>query len=326
MPPRHPIDPALRQYLDALDAASGPLPADDAARVREAREGMVRALLAREAIPGLPNAVRVRDVVIGAGLTGRLYLPERMTPAPAVLVYTHGGGWVFGSVETHDPFCRLLAHAAGVIILSVEYRLAPEHPYPAARDDALAAWHWAVAEAAGFGGDPRRILLGGDSAGAQLAMVTARRVLLAAGGADGQAAVRPAGVMLLYPATDHPSGGHASYVENATGYRLTAEAMHWFWRQYAPDGDPADPDLSPLRAGVLPDMPPVLVATADYDPLRDEGIALARRLEAAGVAVTHLHAPDMHHNFPVHPGSVARFPQCDTAMAGMAGWLRSVAG
>ncbi|WP_372006666.1 alpha/beta hydrolase [Tistrella mobilis] len=325
MPPRHPIDPALRQYLDALDAVSGPLPADDAARVREVREGMVRALSAREAIPGLPNAVRVRDVVIGAGLTGRLYLPERMTPAPAVLVYTHGGGWVFGSVETHDPFCRLLADAAGVIILSVEYRLAPEHPYPAARDDALAAWHWAVAEAAGFGGDPRRVLLGGDSAGAQLAMVTARRVLLAAGGADGRAAVRPAGVMLLYPATDHPSGGHASYVENATGYRLTAEAMHWFWRQYAPDGDPADPDLSPLRAGVLPDMPPVLVATADYDPLRDEGIALARRLETAGVAVTHLHAPDMHHNFPVHPGSVARFSQCDTAMAGIAGWLRSVA-
>ena len=191
MPPRHPIDPALRQYLDALDAVSGPPPADDAARVREAREGMVRALLAREAIPGLPNAVRVRDVVIGAGLTGRLYLPERMTSAPAVLVYTHGGGWVFGSVETHDPFCRLLANAAGVIILSIEYRLAPEHPYPAARDDALAAWHWAVAEAAGFGGDPRRVLLGGDSAGAQLAMVTARRVLLAAGGADGQAAVRP---------------------------------------------------------------------------------------------------------------------------------------
>ena len=89
-----------------------------------------------------------------------------MTSAPAVLVYTHGGGWVFGSVETHDPFCRLLANAAGVIILSIEYRLAPEHPYPAARDDALAAWHWAVAEAAGFGGDPRRVLLGGDSAGA----------------------------------------------------------------------------------------------------------------------------------------------------------------
>ena len=114
-----------------------------------------------------------------------------------------------------------------------------------------------------------------------------------------------------------------SYIENATGYGLEANIMRWFWQQYAPGVSPADPDVSPLQLHNLPALPPTLVTTAEYDVLRDEGLAYAQKLEAAGVAVTHLHAPDMHHNFPVHPGTVTRFPQCDAALAGIAGWLRT---
>jgi acetyl esterase len=130
-------------------------------------------------------------------------------------------------------------------------------------------------------------------------------------------------VMLLYPVTDHPDAGHASYVENASGQGLEASLMRWFWRQYAPGVAPHDASASPLREPSLPALPPTLVATAGHDPLRDEGIAYARRLRSAGVEVTHLHAPDMHHNFPVHPGTVARFPQCDEALRAVAAWLRA---
>jgi acetyl esterase len=130
-------------------------------------------------------------------------------------------------------------------------------------------------------------------------------------------------LLLLYPVTDSPQAGHASYTENATGYGLEADAMRWFWQQYAPGVSPSDPDASPLQLHNLPALPPTLVATAEYDVLRDEGLAYAQKLEAAGIAVSRLHAPDMHHNFPVHPGTVARFPQCDAALSQIASWLRA---
>ena len=150
-------------------------------------------------------------------LTGRAVHTTRGSETLPVLVYLHGGGWVAGSVATHDPFCRLLSEAAGVIVASVEYRLAPEHPHPAALEDALAAVHWAANNAAQWGGEASRLALGGDSAGGHLAAAAANRLCATAG------APRLRALLLLYPATDHPSGNHLSYTENETGYGLEDE-------------------------------------------------------------------------------------------------------
>jgi acetyl esterase len=318
MKERQPIDGALRRFLDEQAIAFGPPQAmTDEARVRMVRERMVRALEGRASIPGLPNEVQTRDVEISPRLAARLYRPPVATVPLPVLVYQHGGGWVAGSVASHDPFCRLLCQAAGVIVLSIEFRPAPENPYPAAVEDTLAAVRWAGQHASEWGGDPERLAVGGDSAGANLAAVAANKLSAAGKGP----ALR--GLFLLYPVTDHPSANHPSYTENATGYGLEANGMRWFWEQYAPGVSPKDPDASPLQLPELPVLPPALVATAEYDVLRDEGIAYAQKLVAAGVTVTHLHAPDMHHNFPVHPGTVARFPQSDAALTAFAAWLRN---
>ncbi len=314
---RKPIDAELRKYLDAIaPPVSSVAELSDAERTRLGRSLMLRARENRSQIAGLPNEVQTRETVIAAGLSGRLYIPSNATRPAPLLVYAHGGGWVVGSVETHDPFCRLLSEAAHVIILSVEYRLAPEHPFPAALEDLMAAYRWAEVHAESVGGDPRRLLLGGDSAGANLAAVTANRIC-----GTGEA-IRPAALLLLYPVTDRPSSQHASYIENASGFGLDAELMHWFWKQYAASASPDDPAVSPLRIETVPALPATLVATAEYDPLRDEGIAYAEKLASAGVAVTHMHAPDMHHNFPVHPGTVGRFPQSVAALSEFGGWLQ----
>jgi acetyl esterase len=280
------------------------------------RAVMNRALASRTAISGLPNRVETRDLTISARRTARLYTPtDAALPLP-VMLYMHGGGWVVGSIETHDPFCRLLCDAAGIQILAIDFRLAPEYPFPAGLNDSLAAWHWLVENAHEIGGDRRRLALGGDSAGANLAAVVANRRSAAAD------QVQPAAHLLLFPVMDHPSAGYASYTECATGCGLDASVMRWFWDQYIPGVSPADPNISPLRLETVPSLPPTLVATAEHDPLRDEGIAYAEKLRAAGVAVTHLHYPDMHHNFPVHPGTVARFPQSIDALNQFAAWLR----
>jgi acetyl esterase len=314
---RRPIDPSLRLYLDenAPPALPSPPPADKE-RAGLMRQVMVKALDRRASIPGLPNAVETHDVLIGEALPARLYRPSDRRGPFAVLVYLHGGGWVAGSVDTHDPFCRLLSQEAGIIILSVDYRLAPEHPFPAALDDALDAYRWALEHVGDFGGDPKRLALGGDSAGANLAAVVANRL------GEVELSGTLSALLLLYPVTDHHTGQHPSYVENATGYGLSADLMRWFWRQYAFGVPRTDPQVSPLRLEPLPVLPPTLVATAEYDPLRDEGVAYAEKLQAGGVAVTHLHADDMHHNFPVHPGTVARFPQSVEALKAFAAWLK----
>ena len=317
MKERTPMDGALRSFVDEQAAAAGPMPTSDAELISARRMLILRALESRSSIQGLPNKVEARDVTISEALSGRLFTPARSAEKLPVLVYLHGGGWVAGSVATHDPFCRLLSEAAGVIIASVEYRRAPEHPHPAALDDAFAAVHWAANNAAQWGGDAERLALGGDSSGGHLAAVTANRLCATREGP----ALR--GVMLLYPVTDHPSANHPSYTENATGYGLEAKLMRWFWEQYARGFSPDDPEVSPLRLHKVPPLPPALVATAEYDVLRDDGIAYAEKLAAAGIAVTHLHASDMNHNFPVHPATVARFPQSDAALIQIASWLRA---
>lgn len=314
---RTPIDAALKRFLDETAPAAPILQQPtDAARVEMARALMLQARNRRVEIPGLPNRVETREVAIGDGLTGRMYTPPDGTrPLPA-LVFAHGGGWVVGSVETHDPFCRLLSEAADIIVLSVEFRRAPEHPFPAALDDMLAAYRWAAAHTESFGADTKRLMLGGDSAGGNLAAVAANRICAT------NEIVHPAGLMLLYPVTDHPSANHVSYTENAAGYGLEASVMRFFWQQYASGVSPDDTNISPLRLATVPSLPPTLVATAEYDPLRDDGIAYAKKLAKAGIAVTHMHAADMHHNFPVHPGTVARFPQSVAALDEFAQWTR----
>lgn len=315
---RKPLDATLRRFLDETAPAIPmlQLPSDEE-RVSLTRSKMLQALERRGEIAGLPNRVETREVTIRDGLLGRIYNPPDGTrPLPA-LVFAHGGGWVVGSVETHDPFCRLLSEAAGIVTLSVEFRRAPEHPFPAALDDMLAAYRWAAMHAESFGADAKRLMLGGDSAGGNLAAVAANRICAT------DEVVHPAGLLLLYPVTDHPSANHASYTENASGYGLEAGVMRFFWDQYARGVSPDDVSISPLRLETVPELPPTLVATAEYDPLRDDGIAYAKKLAQAGIAVTHLHAADMHHNFPVHPGTVARFPQCVAALRDFAQWIRA---
>ena len=321
MTERKPFDAAVRRFLDEQAIATGALPpaTSNEERVRMARGFMMRALESRESIAGLPNGVETRDVEIAAGLGARVYLPPGGNAARPVMVYTHGGGWVVGAVATVDPFCRLLSEAAGVIIVSVEYRLAPEHPYPAALEDTLAAFDWVAEHAHEFGGDASRLVLGGDSAGANLAAVTANRLC-----ADGSAKAHALrALLLLYPVTDHPSAEHPSYAENASGYGLEGSLMRWFWELYAPGVSAEDLNVAPLRLREVPKLPPTLVTTAHYDVLRDEGIAYAEKLKEAGVAVTHLHAPDMGHNFPVTPSQVARFPQGVEMLGAIAEWLKA---
>lgn len=211
------------------------------------------------------------------GVPVRLYRPNDRTDL-GLLVYYHGGGWVLGGLESHDDVCRRLANAMGHAVLSVDYRLAPEHPFPAPLTDSLNALRWAHDNASTLGIDPSRIAVGGDSAGGNLAAVVAQ--------------LQPVELryqMLIYPVTDARRGSQ-SYLDNADGYRLTAASMKWFCDHYlsGDHGSEDDPRVSPLCA---PDSaffgaPPALVITAEYDPLRDEGEQYAQRLVAAGVPCT----------------------------------------
>ncbi|MDL9937591.1 alpha/beta hydrolase [Gordonia sp. ABSL1-1] len=214
----------------------------------------------------------------------------RATEASAgVLLYFHGGGWVLGSRVSHDGIARRLAVGAGVDVVSVDYRLAPENPFPAAVEDAVAAWHYVVGMAQTWGVDPHRIVVAGDSAGGNLAAVVAAQV-------RGESVV-PALQLLIYPVTDL-STRHPSRVEFESGHFLTEERMHWFTERYVPNiSSRTDPRASPLLADNLSGLPPAHVVVAGFDPLRDEGLAYARRLEQAGVPVTVQREGSMIHGF-----------------------------
>jgi acetyl esterase len=218
----------------------------------------------------------------------RLYRPAADEPLPAIL-YFHGGGFVIGSLDTHDGTCRALANASGCAVVSVDYRLAPEHRFPAAPEDCWAALAWVAKEGAALGVDGARLAVAGDSAGGNLAATAA---LLAR--ARGPALRYQ---LLVYPVTDH-AFDTPSYRENGEGYFLSAAMMRWFWQQYLEDaGQGADPLASPLRATELAGLPPALVVTAEYDPLRDEGEAYAARLRAAGVPTELRRFPGQIHGF-----------------------------
>ncbi len=222
--------------------------------------------------------VEDRRITIPGGSIGvRIYTPAGRGPFP-ILVYFHGGGWVIGTLETHDAPCRALTNAVGCIVVSVEYRLAPEHKFPAAPEDCYAATRWVADHTAEIGGDPERIAVGGDSAGGNLAAVVAQLSRDRGG---------PSLVfqLLIYPVTDHRFDT-VSYRENADGYFLTKDGMEWFWNHYlsrAADGD--ESLASPLRAKSLRSLPAAFVMTAEYDPLRDEAESYAAGLREASVDV-----------------------------------------
>ena len=223
-------------------------------------------------------------------LPARLYVPRSDGRRRPLVVYYHGGGWVVGDLDTHDPVCRFLASEIDAAVLAIAYRLAPEHRFPVAVEDAVAAFNWAVREAETLGCDPARVAVAGDSAGGNLAAVVSQLALRA-----GTAC--PAAQLLLYPVTDL-STKHESYRLFSGGFFLTEAEMDWYRHHYLPDAAAArDPRASPLLAPDLRGLPPAIVATAGFDVLRDEGEAYARRMEEAGVRVVLRRSAGQIHGF-----------------------------
>src|SRR5262245_2286695 len=282
-----PLDPQAQKLVDAL-AALNLKPFEDGTP-DEARESM------RSRTAGLgpfDDVAAVKDhrvPVKGGEITVRVYSPGGKGPQPA-LVFYHGGGWVIGDLYTHDGICRSITNAAGCVVASVDYRLAPEAKYPVPVEDSYAAFAWVIANAATLGIDARRVAVGGDSAGGNLAAA----VSLMARDRGGPAPVQQT---LIYPVTNH-AYDTPSYHENATGFLLTRDGMRWFWNHYlAREAQGKEPYASPLLAQSLASLPPALVITAGCDPLRDEGEAYAARLRDAGVPVTLTRYEGIFHGF-----------------------------
>lgn len=289
----------LNPQIQSLLAMFAAMPPVDYAT---ATPGALRAINDQPLPFGEPPAVaRVEDLALeldGRSIPGRLYVPEDAAARPPLVLYYHGGGWVMGTIETHDATCRALARASGAAVLSVGYRLAPEHPFPAPLDDCCDALAWAHANAGLLGIDGARLAVAGDSAGGNLAAAVAIRAR-----DEGGPALRHQ--LLLYPVTDSDFT-RASYLENGDGsYFLSTAAMQWFWRHYLgaePDGH--RPLASVLGTADLSGLPAATVIAAQYDPLRDEGMAYAERLAAAGVPTAAEIAPGMIHGFASMFGAV----------------------
>lgn len=308
------LDQAFRAMLDAAAAVEMPplstLPAE------MIRMGYVAQRAGLDA--GAPKDLDVRDLEVAGGagpIKARLYAPKGAAGTGPGLVYFHGGGFVIGNLDTHDDFLRRLCKASGVRVLSVDYRLAPEHPFPAAHDDALAATRWAFDHAAEIGFDPARIAVGGDSAGGNLSACMALEM-------RGDPGRKLAFQLLLYPATamalDTPSRRAL-----ATGYVLTAEVMEWFGNHYACATHPQARRAEPVHAEDLTGLPPALVVTAGFDPLKDEGKGYAEALSKAGGKAAHIEYPTFVHDFytlsAICPGVVPAIEETAAALkAGLA--------
>ncbi|HEY4726893.1 MAG TPA: alpha/beta hydrolase [Actinomycetes bacterium] len=279
--------PEIRSLLDQ-QATSGRPPLHHQS-VEQARAFHVADAAALNGPPAPVAAVADRRVPGPAGeLPVRVYTPEGEPPFP-IVVFFHGGGWVVGTLDTYDPLCRALAAATPAVVVSVDYRLAPEHRWPAAVEDAYAATEWASRNAAALGGAQHRLAVAGDSAGGNLAAVVAL-------GARDRGGPAIAFQLLVYPALD-AAGDTASWREFADGHYLTAAGMRWYWDHYLGGADGRAPDASPLRAAFVGGLPPALVIGAEYDILRDEGEAYAARLAEAGVDATASRHAGVVHGF-----------------------------
>ena len=303
-----PVDPQIQALLDRGTGvpATHTLPVAEARRQYEARITLMA--------PAAHVAKIVERSIDGPGglLKLRIYTPVGSGPFP-LLMFFHGSGFVLCSLDTHDGMCRNLAAGIGCVVVSVDYRLAPEHKFPNGLDDCLAATRWAAAQAAGLAIDPARIMVAGDSAGGNMAAVTALRV-------RDEGGPELCGQMLLYPVTDYHTPGTPSYAENAEGYGLTRDTMEWFWAHYLADpAEAGNPYASPLRASDFTGLPPAYVMSAEYDPLRDEAERYGERLRAAGVPTEITRRPGMNHGFLFWVGVVAK---ADAAMAEACAWAR----
>ena len=297
------LDPYARRFLDMIAAARAP----DISQLTPAQMRLAYANLARLMEGPSAPAVAIENAEL-AGPAGplpiRIYTPSVPAMPSSGLIFFHGGGWVFGSIETHDGLCRRLASEAGCRVISVEYRLAPEHGFPAAVEDALAATRWIANNADKFGIDPKKLAIGGDSAGGNLAAV----VCQSARGTGGSALALQ---VLLCPVLDLglDSPSRRAFAE---GYFLNRETVDWSLRHYLPPNvDISDPRVSPLRAADLRGLPPAHIHTAQFDPLCDEGKDYADRLKQAGVDVRYIRHDGMIHNFYAMAGII---PYARTAL------------
>jgi acetyl esterase len=281
-----PLDPQAKALIDLIEGTGG------FTLSAETEPQQLRDLYALLSVPVSIAVDRVEDRVIhgpSGPIPVRVYRPDGRAPKPAI-VYYHGGGWVIGSLETHDDGCRALANAVDAVVISVDYGLAPEHRFPEPVDDAVTALGWVHEHADDLGVDPARIAVAGDSAGGNLAAVVAQ-IARDSGGPPLRFQ------LLVYPVTDYEFDS-PSMNDNAEGYFLTRDAMRWFYSHYL--NDPAesdDPRVSPLRASDLSGLPPAFVITAEFDPLRDQGIAYAAAMRDAGTVVEARSYPGMFHGF-----------------------------
>ncbi len=308
-----PLDPSAKRILNMIAAGGADHAALTPDKIRTSMLHLSEILDARD----VPIA-RTENLVLpgpSSDLRARLYdpAPAQATQTPG-LVYFHGGTGVFGAIETHEGLCRLLANASGCRILSIDYRLAPEDPFPAAVDDAFASLCWAAGQALALGIDPNRLAVGGDSSGGTLAAVVCQLARAAHG-------PRIALQFLLCPVTDLRCETELRK-EFGSGYFLDMQTLDWAIGHYCPDQtkDLGDPRLSPLRADDLSDLPPALIHTAEFDPLRDEGKAYANRLAEASVDVHYECHAGMIHHFYAMAGAI---PRARTAIEAMGAALRN---
>ncbi|GAA0227971.1 alpha/beta hydrolase [Haladaptatus pallidirubidus] len=283
------LDPDAKSFLETLESEG--VPQVETLSVEQARALHTDAFTP-EAEP--ESVASVEDSTIGEfgkNIPVRIYTPEGDGPRPA-LVYFHGGGWVLGNLDTHDSVARSLANRGDCVVVSVEYRKAPENPFPAAVEDAYEATKWTATHAEEIGANPDKLAVGGESAGGNLAAIVAQMARdkeLGAPEIDFQ--------LLAYPVTNHDYGTK-SYSQNGSGYFLSRPLMIWFWNHYLrEDVDGSNVRASPLLGRDLSGLPPAFVLTAGYDPLRDEGAAYASRLSDAGVSIEHANYNGMIHDF-----------------------------
>jgi acetyl esterase len=305
-----PVDPQIQALLDM---GTG-VPATNTLSVSEARaqyEARVRIMAPAAAVA----AVTERTIAgPGGDLRLRIYRPVGQGPFP-LLAFFHGSGFVLCSLDTHDGMCRNLCAGAGCVVVSVDYRLAPENKYPAGLDDCVFATHWIAEHAGELDGSADRLAVCGDSAGGNLAAAAALRIR-----AEGGPSI--VGQLLIYPVANYHTPGTPSYRENADSYGLTRDTMIWFWDHYLTDpSEAALPYVSPLRARDLSGLPPALVVTAEYDPLRDEGEHYAEKLRTAGTPAITSRWDGMNHGFFFWVGRVDKAAE---AMAESCQWLRQI--